>query len=156
MVANGSITIPYGDSISAGPGRGLFTAAFAAGLPLSQIVVGFTYNSDGQLVRPISPADSGARSGPAFGKLTRQHRYAFKLVNTLGLQVGGTFANLKPVNTKANGNGAALPELITFTGISADSLVDDPNYDNAICWRVARPFPANIVAVGCNLSTADQ
>jgi hypothetical protein len=156
VVTNGSITVPYGDGISAGPGRGLFTAAFATALPLTQIVVGFTYNSDGQLVRPISPADSGARSGPAFGKLTRAHRYAFKLVNTLGLSVGGTFANLAPVNTRLNGNGPALPALTTFSGISADALKDDPNYDNAICWRVARPFPANIVAVGCNLATSDQ
>jgi hypothetical protein len=155
VVSNGSLTVPYGDSISAGAGRGLFTAAFAAALPLTQIVVGFTYNSDGQIVRPILPADSGARNGPAFGKLSRSHRYAMKLVNTLGLYVGGTFARLAQANTKQD-NGAPLPALTTFTGISQEGIKDDDAYDNGMCWRVSRPFPANIVVAAVNLQTKDQ
>jgi hypothetical protein len=155
VVNNGSVTVPYADSLTAGPGRGLFTAAFAAGLPLTQIVVGFTYTSDGQLVRPILQADSGARNGPAFGKLTRAHRYAMKLVNTLGLSIGGTFAKLRPANFKQPAN-TALPPLTLFNGISQEALNDDDDYDNGVCFRVSRPFPANLVAIGLNLNTKDQ
>ena len=155
-VSNGSITVPYGDGISWGPGRGLFTAAFAAALPLTQIVVGFTYNSDGQLVRPIQPAETGARNGPAFGKLSRHHRYAFRLVNTVGLSVGTSFTKLIPFNTKLNGNGAPLAPLNMFTGISADAFIDDYAYDNALCWRVSRPWPATVTAAGTSLETQDQ
>jgi hypothetical protein len=151
LVTNGSVFVPYGDSISAGAGRGLFTAAFAAGLPLSQIVVGFTYNSDGQMVKPIAPADSGARNGPALGKLSRAHRYAMLLVNTLGLQAGGTFAKLRPAAYETK------PAALTmFTGIAQDGATDDDGYDNGWCWRVSRPFPANVTAVALNLNTKDQ
>jgi hypothetical protein len=155
VVVNGSIFAPYGDGISAGTGRGRFTAVFAAGLPLSQIVVGFTYNSDGQMVRPILPADTGARSGPAFGLLSRAHRYAMKLVNTLGLSIGGTFAKLKPANLKTPSN-VSLPPMTPFNGISTEGLTDDDDYDNGVCWRVSRPMPANLVAMGLNLNTKDQ
>jgi hypothetical protein len=155
VVNNGSTFVPYGDGIGAGSGHGLFTAAFAAALPLTQIVAGFTYNSDGQLVRPVLPADSGARNGPAFGKLTRAHRYALKLVNTLGISVGGTFAKLKPANLKQD-NNMPPPPLTMFNGISQEALNDDYAYDNAMCWRVSRPFPANVAAVAVNLATQDQ
>lgn len=153
VVSNGSVFVPYGDTLTRGPGRGLFTAAFVATNP--PIVVGFTYNSDGQLVRPISPPDSGSRHANAFGVLSRAHRYALKLVNTLGLSVGGTFGKIRPVNTKQAG-AAPLPPLTTFTGISQEALEDDYDYDRGLCWRVSRPFPANVVVAGVNLATQDQ
>jgi len=153
VVASGSVTIPYGDSISAGPGRGLLTHAFVSTNP--NIVVGFTYNSDGQLVRPIAQADTGARNGPAFGKLTRAHRYALKLVNTLGLSIGGSFAKLLPANFR-QANNSPIPALTTFNGISQDTLSDDYSYDGGVCWRVSRPFPATVVVAGVNQTTQDQ
>jgi hypothetical protein len=156
VVANGSITVPYGDGVSWGPGRGLFTAAFAAALPLSQIVVGFTYNSDGQIVRPVAQADTGARAGPAFGKIERGHSYAIKLVTSCGLAYGRDFNHLAPVNTKFNGNGAPLAPLNTFTGTSVDSNNDDYQRDDSPCWRVSRPWPVNITAIGGFLGTQDQ
>jgi hypothetical protein len=158
VVSNGSVTIPYGDGVSAGAGRGLFTSDFAQALPLSQIVVGFTYNSEGQTVRPVAPADSGARNGPAFAKLSRGHRFGMKLVGTLGLSVGGDLnGTMYPCRfTKADGMTDIDP-LTTFSGIHQDSLQDDYGYEGGcLAWRVTRPFPANVVAVGSNLATQDQ
>jgi hypothetical protein len=157
LVASGSITVPYGDGISAGAGRGLFTAAFVAtGV---QIVVGKTYTSDGQLVRPITPADSGARNGPAFGKLGRGHRYAVSLINTAvnAIKFGGDLTKkLYPALFK-NARGEVLTDPTeTFTGIYADTLQDDYGYDNGLAWRISRPLPANIAAIAANLSTQDQ
>jgi hypothetical protein len=149
IVTNGSLFIPYGDGISAGAGRGLFTADFVATNP--RIIVGHTYTSRGQLVKPILPGDSGARNGPALGKLTRAHRYAMSLVNTLGLSVGGTFAKLRPAKYET-----APAALTLFTGIAQDGANDDDGYDNGWCWEVSRPFPANVVAVALNLNTKDQ
>lgn len=156
VVADGSAFVPFGDSISAGPGRGLFTSAFVATDP--QIVVGFTYTSDGQVMRPMTPADSGARNGPAFAKISRGHRFGMKLVNTLGLFIGGDLTKkLYPAKfTKADGV-TAIPALTAFSGIHQDALQDDYGYEGgAPAWRVTRPFPANVVAVGSNLSTQDQ
>ena len=85
VVANGSVFVPYGDSISSGTGGGLFTAAFAAAAAAaSQVVIGFTYNSDGQLVRPQMPPEGGFRNGPGLGKRRRFHKAAAQLV-TLGM-----------------------------------------------------------------------
>jgi len=158
LVTNGSVTVPYGDGTSVGAGRGLFTAAFAAGLSLSQIVVGYTYDSEGQTVRPITPADSGARNGPAFAKLTRGHRFGMKLVNTLGLSVGGDLNKPMFACRFTKGDGVTnIDALTTFTGIHQDALRDDYGYEGGcLAWRVSRPFPANVVAVGNNLMTQDQ
>jgi len=157
VIANGSVTVSYGDSISSGPGRGLFTRTFARALSLSQIVIGFTYNSDGQAVRLIAQADTGARNGPALGAPSRSHRAALKLVNAKGLSIGGNFDRLYPCLFKAGIDSTLdLPALSLYTGIFFDQLRDDFTYDDSLCWRVSRPFPATITAAGINLRTEDM
>ena len=156
LVTGGSCFVPYGDGVSAGTGGGLFTAAYVSSIAPFPIVVGFTYNSDGQMVRPILVADTGARLGPALGDLRRNHRYSMLLDNTLGLSVcGSSFANLKPALFRQE-NGNAIPPLTTFSGVHQDSLVDDYTYDGMITWRVSRPYPANVIAISGNISTKDQ
>lgn len=152
VVANGSCFVPYGDGISAGSGRGLFTAAFAA---TSRIVVGLTYNSDGQMVRPIAPADTGARTGPALGKTRRTHRFAALVEGTLNISFGTDFAALRPaLFRKANGNPIA--DLTTFSGVYTDTIDDDYSYDSMLCWRISRPWPANLAALEGFIQTMDR
>jgi hypothetical protein len=152
LVTDGSCFVPYGDSVSAGSGGGLFTADFAA---TADIVVGFTYNSDAQMVRPIAPADSGARNGPALGKTRRNHQYSVLVSNTLGISFGGTFATALPaLFRQANGNPIAA--LTMFSGVHHDTLSDDYSYDGMVCWRVSRPLPANVVALSGNIQTQDR
>jgi hypothetical protein len=157
VVSNGSITVPYGDSISAGPGGGLFTAVFAAAaVAAGQVVIGFTYDSDGQIVRPALPAESGARSGPAFGKTRRTQRYGIQVIKTAGLSIGTTFAKLDPIPFKSeNGSGPRLAPGQTFTGIYRDSLTDDYSLESMLAWRVSRPLPAMIAAIGGFVHTQD-
>ena len=155
LVTNGSCFVPYGDGVSAGSGSGLFTAAFAAAAQAAgQIVVGFTYNSDGQIVRPNSPPESGARTGPAFAKL-RRNTYCGLLVNqTAGLSIGTTFAKLQPVLFK-DAAGEQMVAGQTYSGVYRDAVVDDDSFDGMICWRVSRPLPATIAAIGAFLQTKD-
>jgi hypothetical protein len=155
-VTNGSAFVPYGDGLSAGPGRGLFTAAFVAGIPTTQIVVGFTYNSDGQMVRPIAPQDTGARNGPALGKTKRTHRYAALLSNTLGISFGTSFNKLTPVAFKLADDTTNIPPLTTYSGVIQAQPFDDYSYNSMLCWRASRPLPANVVAVSGNIATQDQ
>lgn len=154
VVVNGSITVPYGDSISSGPGQGLFTAAFVATNP--PIVIGCTFTSQGQMVRPISPADTGARNGPALGKIRRIHRYAMLLSNTLGLSVGSSFGNLFPAIFKMADGNTPIDPLTTFSGVHQDTLQDDYSYDGMLAWQIDRPVPANVIAVSGNLAAQDQ
>jgi hypothetical protein len=155
LVTNGSAFVPYGDGVSAGSGSGLFTAAFAvAAAAAGQIVVGFTYDSDGQIVRPNSPQESGARTGPAFAKL-RRNTYCGLLVNqTAGLSIGTDFAKLMPVLFK-DAAGEQLAPGQTFSGVYRDVITDDDSFDGMICWRVSRPLPATIAQLGVFLQTKD-
>lgn len=152
-VTNGSIFVPYGDGISAGSGAGLFTAAFAAsGI---NIVVGHTYTSDGQIVRPATPAESGARNGPATGKLRRVHKVAFTLVNSCGLRFGTDFAKLDPLPLRVWDGGPVITPLQTFTGVVRSEPRDDDTFDGMVCWRVARPKPAMVTSVSGFLHSKD-
>ncbi len=159
VVTNGSITVSYGDGISAGPGSGLFTQAFAAGLALTDVVVGMAYNSDGQIVRPLMPADSGSRSGPAFGLISRSHRISFGLVNSLGLWVGPSFdkGKLRRATLKKSDDVTVWKSSDgLYTGLHGETADDNYGRDNAPCWRFNRVFPGTITQFAVNISSQDQ
>jgi hypothetical protein len=101
------------------------------------------------------PQDTGARNGPGFGKVGRGHRYAMLAVGTRGLSIGTDFSRMDAASFK-QANGQGLTPLQTFSGIHQDSLSDDYSLESSLCWEVTRPYPANIVAIGPNLSTQDQ
>jgi hypothetical protein len=157
-VAGGAVTVPYADTLTAGPGRGLFTrAAATAANAAGQLIVGFVYNSDGQIVTPLTQAETGARNGPAFAKLKRGHRWGLKLVNTLGLSIGGAFSKLRPIRFTKGDKNTNIDPLTTFTGVVANPMDDDYDYERGTpAWRSSRMFPAHVVIVGSNLATQDQ
>ena len=145
-VANGQTFVPY-TNVS----TGIFTQVFATAAP--QTIVGFTYNSDGQLVRPATPQESGARTGPALGKKRRTDHVAWLLNQTQGLVYGTTFAldagsksQMKTANFQTPG-GALYAANALYSGVWWDSLTGGDDYDSMICWRVARPYPATICAI---------
>lgn len=155
-VAAGAVTVPFGDGISAGTGGGLFTEAFVTSFPslAMPLVVGFTYTSDGQLLRPVSPAESGARAGPGFGKKRRNHYYVLQVVQTGGMSIGTDFTKLDPVAFKSDTQTSyPLPQL--YTGVHRDQIRDDYSFDGQICWRITRPVPALVAAVGGMIMTQD-
>ena len=158
-VANGSITVPYGDGVGAGSGGGLLTQTFCNSFQanLLPIVVGFTYTSQAQMVRPASPAETGSRSGPAFGKLRRTHYYVLQVVNTNGVQIGTGFINMDIVPwTSINGTSSyPLPNL--FNGVMRDNLgdLDSDSFDGQLAVQITRPIPALITAFGGIIDTKD-
>jgi hypothetical protein len=119
------------------------------------LVVGLTYTSQGQLLRPVSPAEAGTRQGPGFGKKRRNHRFAVQVVQTNGLSIGADFSKLQPVAFRPI-NGAVpvlMPNL--FSGVFQGEIRDDFTYDGQICWQISRPVPALIAAIGGFIDTAD-
>lgn len=151
-VDNGSIFIAFGDGVSGGPGLGKFTAAVVLpfvgqSLPAA---VGFTYNSDGQLVRAVLPQESGARSGPALGKLQRHHYVAANLYGTMSRAVsfGTSFDDLIPLvlNGADGETEIAKPQLVTSV-VARLPIEDDDSFNSMPCWRISRPWPAMINAV---------
>ncbi len=154
VVANGQITVPYGDGISVGPANGLFTPEWVAQFG-SSAVVGFPFTSDGQIVRPNAPAETGARNGPAFGKKRRAHQYAVQLEGAQGVSFGTDFSQMEAAIFRTAG-GDEISIGTQFTGIHVDSLNDDYSYDSMLCWRISRPYPCNVVAIGGFLETQDK
>ena len=167
-VANASIVVPYG---SAG---GVFTKAFLSGLTTSgtdfgdmecvidrgalviPAVIGFTYTSQGQLLRPVAPADTGAQTGPAFAKSKRAAQAGFLLKNAVqGIKFGTDFTKLRPSDFRNKGKSARIPVTQFFDGVYKPVLDDANSYDSQLCWQIDRPYPCTIVAAGNFEETED-
>jgi hypothetical protein len=149
-VTDGKLNVTYG-----GDPAGLFTSSFVSSYSGTMpVVVGFTYTSDGQLLRPATPQESGARIGPAIGKKRRLQYITAMLVNTRGISFGTSFSKLNAARL-ASAGGTPIAATAMFSGVFRDSLTDDYSYDGMICWRVTRPYPATIAALGGFIQTQD-
>lgn len=164
VVTNGSITVPYGDGVSGGTANGLFTAAFVTtGITKGEVkfvgampmLVGFTFTSQGQIVRPNSREETGARNGPGFGKKRRTQAYAIEVEGTQAVSIGTNFAKLRPALFKFD-NGIAYRVDQPFNGIHWDQLGDESSFDSMLCWQVTRPYPCNLNTIGGFIQTQDQ
>lgn len=116
--------------------------------------IGFNYQTQGQLCRPMLPADTGSRNGPGFAKKRRSARYGINLVESLGVQVGTNFSNMVSVLTTSP-LGKPLPYLSAYSGIRRETLKDDFSFDSMLCWQTTRPFPATVTTFGGFIETTD-
>lgn len=120
-------------------------------------VIGFNYESQGQLCRPQLPQDTGARNGPGFGKKRRQAQFAVQTVNSIGTRIGTNFNKMVPAPfNKIDAGGRSLPYLDTFTGIIADTLENDHSYDSMLTWKANRPYPTTVTVLGGFIQTQDK
>jgi hypothetical protein len=136
------------------------TSAYVQSFGLDQmpIYVGYTYASQGQLVRPQSPQETGARNGPGFAKKRRNHEYGIQVVNSQGISVGTSFTaagQMFPATFK-DATETALPPNVLFTGIHWDVCGDDESFDGMLAWEVTRPYPATVSIVGGFIHTEDK
>jgi hypothetical protein len=176
--ANGTVFVPYGsgtapasiDYTAPGAGAYVFTAAFIASHLLVApgrngavaystgyipCVVGHTFTSQGQVLRPGTPEQSGARTGPPMAKKRRSHYFGALFHNTIGTQVGTDFGNtLYPTIFKDDGDNVFTPTQM-YSGTWRNTVADDYSYDSMICWQILRPYPASVVSIGAFLKTSD-
>lgn len=117
--------------------------------------VGTTFTSQGQRLRPLEPAETGARNGPALGKTRRNHRAAFTLLNAAGMKMGTLFTKLKALLFKTAG-GTAYPDNQLYSGVYSDTVVDDYSYDGMIGWQITRPYPATVLSSEGFIETQDR
>ena len=117
--------------------------------------IGVSYASQGQLLRPDFGIDAGARAGPAFGKVRRNHEYAISVDRAFNMTIGTDFTAMYAIKMlTAGGTPYAAPAL--FTGIIADTLKDDFSYGSQIAWQVTRQYPCTVTAVGGFIVTQDR
>lgn len=168
-VVNGTITVPYQsdpgqllthkylqDLTTNGEDYGSLAVPIDSGMLRVPMVVGFAYSSEGQLLPPVSPQSAGSQNGPAFAKTQRNHQYGVKLLNTQGIEIGTDFDRaIKPCNFREN-KTRALAKNELFTGVHSDSIGDSYTFESQLCWRVQRPYPAFVLALGGFIHTQDR
>lgn len=156
-VADGLLTDRYLTQVSAlGRDWGLNTV-ITDGDWRVPCVVGYRYKSRGQLLRPVSPENTGAMRGPGFGKHKRQHEFSALVKGTAGVSFGTSFddGRLFPMNARTPGERPYTPTEL-FSGIYVDTLEDEMNYDSQLCWQCEGPYSAQICALGGFITTEDR
>jgi len=119
------------------------------------LVAGFTYTSQGQILRTINPQEAGAQTGPALGMTRRSHMFSALLHNTQGISFGTNFTSNHAANFKTKG-GTPLTKNQLFSGVYWDTLDSDYSFDDMLCWSITRPYPANVLAFGAFHHTQDR
>jgi hypothetical protein len=120
-------------------------------VPASTVNLGYSYNSDGSMLR----IEAGAADGVALGKLRRAHRVSFLFDRTLGFKFGRDFNNLNEMIFRTTGDdlGVAPP---LFTGVKSEAIDMGYDYDNFICWRQSQPTAGTILAIMPQMETQDR
>jgi hypothetical protein len=171
-VKDASVFVPYGADVD-----GLFTNAYLqnvtttatqefkdygsktcyidAGMLMIPAVIGFSFVSQGQLLRPAKREDAGNAVGDPFGKKRRLHQYAILFHNAQGVSVGTDFVRLKP-SLFVNAGLKLLKKNELYSGIHYDTLADEYSFDGMLAWQIDRPYPAAVVSAGIFLSTQDK
>jgi hypothetical protein len=169
LVVDGSCTVPVDGTATTTNGTSQLTfdritPYLTSGLPA---VIGFTYNSDGQVLRPGPQKDSGAANGPAFGKVSRAHQIAALLVDTVGglnqvTAAGVSFGSFFVANMKWPALFRQLDQTIIrpdtmFDGVFWTPVENPYSFDEGqLCWRVSRPVPMTLGAIGAFQLTQDR
>lgn len=161
-VADGTITVPFGDGVPGGASAALFTEAVVSAISASfdaaviPMCVGFSYTKQGQIVRPAQQIESGTRAGPGQFKERRVHRSGAQLYGAINgdLAFGTDFNTLRPVKLTTAG-GTKYTPLQPWSGIYRDQIGDVSGFDGMVCWQSSRPLPWMVIAIGPSLQTQD-
>lgn len=119
------------------------------------LVAGFTFTTQGQIVRPVSPQETGLRSGPGLGNTRRSHMAAALMHRSQGVEWGTVFDNLRPMLFEQP-SGLSYTELELWSGIFQATIEDDASYDSMVCWQITRPHPATMLAIEPFLMSEDR
>lgn len=119
------------------------------------IVVGFNFTSQGQIVRPATAQESGARNGPALGKVRRTHLSSLLFQDTAGVSIGTQFDKINPCIFKSEGE-RPITAFQMFSGVYKATIKDAHTFDSMPCWQISRPFPCTVVALQAFLDTEDE
>jgi hypothetical protein len=117
--------------------------------------IGTAFTSQGQLLRPLSPQDTGAQNGPALGKTRRTHMLAMLFNNAQGVSWGTDFVTMHPCAFASDG-GTAYTKLQLYSGVYWDTLEDTYTFNSQPAWEITRPYPCTVCAVEAFIQTEDR
>lgn len=177
VAADGSVTVPinqdpdqlcngdYLATLDVGPfdrvtyGDATATVTLKVGLGNATIyipvVIGYTYPTWGQLLRPATEAQTKSSQGPALGKTRRVHMFAALMVNAVGVSWGTNFNTLSPAIFR-DAAGNAFPHNRMFSAVYQDTITEADSLDGMIAWQVSRPYPCTISAISGFVETSER
>lgn len=120
------------------------------------IICGFTYTSQGQILRPDAMEQVRSPTGPGPAKPRRNHQYGMLLSGTQGISVGTDFVSTLHAAQFRNKRGDAYNLLQLFNGIYWDTIDDNYSFDGMIAWQISRPYPAALVWITGFMNTQDR
>jgi hypothetical protein len=142
VASDGTCFVPYSLNV---------TEAFMATKP--NVVIGFTYSSRGQLLRPHSPQDTGA-AVTGFAKSRRSQAFGLQMVRSCAPTIGTDFSQMLPVLLYRDRLDSTALDL--YSGVHYDQLQDQYSYDSQLAWEMTRPLPLTVAAIGAFLHTQDR
>lgn len=167
-IANGSVVVPIDDDPD-----NLLTTAYLQSISASTYgamavpidgsaerltvpaVVGFSFTSQGQTLRPDTVEQSRSQLGPAPGKPRRLHQFSALLNATQGISFGTDFSNLIAAQFRTKG-GTDYTAIQLFSGVYQGTLNDDSSMDGMMCWQISRPYPACLPSLTGYMQTQER
>ena len=127
------------------------TGSITLDYPITSAMVGYSYNSDGEIL----PFDSGSADGTAQGKKQRAHHVTFSLYQSGSFWAGPSFEKLRlqPIRTAMMGSG--MPVQLQTRKYPIDGGFGDPSEEARICFRFNGPLPGTIRAIISRQETSD-
>ena len=122
------------------------------------VIVGYNYQSQGQMLRAISQNATKSPQGGGSGRLRRVADAAVLVVNGQGLQLGtsiGTVNNMTPVVFRQL-DGTALTKDVLYTGDYFGALDDSSSFDGFLSWQIIRPYPCTITSLTAFIEVPDR
>lgn len=152
-----TFTPNYLNSISSTTAYGALTCAIVHGIATYYVpcIVGFTYISQGQILRPDTVEQTKSPTGPALAKPRRIHQFGALLAGTQGVSFGTRFDRLNAAIFKSPG-GTPYTPIQLFNGVYWNTLNDDYGFDSMLCWQIDRPYPCALVSLAGFLNTQDR
>lgn len=173
VAADGSVTVPYASDAGA-----LLTPAYilansnsiaaveqnctfsiivsgAAHTVTVPVVIGLTYTTQGQLLRPDSASDIKSALGPGLGKTRRSHMYAALVQDAVKISFGTDFSNLEAALFSVDGE-TVNAENVPFSGVVVGQLDDDYSFEGQLAWQVIRPYACTVMSVSVFLDVSER
>lgn len=138
---------------------GLFEAvpAVAANYTIP-IVAGYTYTTQGQVLRPVIPQETQSQVGPSLGVERRVSDIAILFQGASTVYIGTDFNHLFKCNFLLAGpKGAqevACNPIQLYSDVYRDSVDDDYSFNGQPCWQVTRPYPCTVCAIEAMMETS--
>lgn len=142
-LANETVSV-FGDGADLGDLVVSNTGSITLPTAAAVVQIGYSYNSDGQLLR----LEAGSRNGTSLGKNRRIHRVGLMVNRALSLQVGPGFTALDNLNIDLSQG--------PFSGIVSQEVGFDYDFQNQISFRVSRPVPCTLLAIMPMMETQDR